>query len=442
MSKIIVAGGGHGGIAVAGLLAEKGFDVTVYEMRKREDMGYDWTDIFEYSGFAAAGIDMPDEDKFCYKGDVTFYGPSERNPFIQRSPKNPPEIKMERKDIYNHIIDFAEKRGAKFEYGVKIEKAECLGNRVVGIKTNKGSFYGDLIIDACGVNSPVRKSLPNACGVQKELKAYEKLYVYRAFYNRINKDIPATEFKLTLFPNGLHGLGWVMADDKYADTLLGKFEPFEKEEIKKYTDYLREKNPCVGKKKVRAGSFAEIPIRQTLAVMIADGYAAIGDSAFMTIPIYGSGIANALRAAGVLAETVAKDEEGSFSCETLWDYEYNYYKKVGSSLAPLATMKNLLIDMTPEQIDNLFDYDIEKVRGKIKRLNGLTDKRKVKAMIENVLILKNIVSDKALKQNISVALKKIARLSVLMKQMPKTYSQNEVLIWAQKYNKLFKYETE
>ena len=45
MPKIIVAGGGHGGIAVAGLLAEKGLDVTVYEQHKREDMGYDWTDL-------------------------------------------------------------------------------------------------------------------------------------------------------------------------------------------------------------------------------------------------------------------------------------------------------------------------------------------------------------------------------------------------------------
>ncbi len=438
MAKIIVAGGGHGGISVAGLLAEKGLDVTVYEQNERENMGYDWTDIFEYSGFMAADMEMPPEDKYCYKGDVTFYGPSERNPFIQRVPKSHPEIKMERKDIYNHIIEYAEKRGAKFEYGVKIEKAECLGNRVVGIKTNKGSFYGDLIIDACGCNSPVRKSLPNACGIQKELKAYEKLYVYRAFYNRINKDIPATEFKLTLFPNGLHGLGWVMADEQFADTLIGKFEPFEKDEVKKHTDYLREKNQCVGKKKVRAGKYAEIPIRQTLAVMVADGYAAIGDSAFMTIPIYGSGIANALRASKILAETVLKDEECAYSCETLWEYEYNYYKKIGSSLAPLATMKNLLIEMTPEQIDNLFDYDIQTVKDKFKKIGGLTNKRKVKAIIENVLILKNIVSDKVLKQQISETLKKVARLSVVLKQMPKVYSQNEVLIWAQKYNKIFK----
>ena len=52
--KIIVAGGGHGGIAAAAILAEHGFDITVYEKNKREDMGYDWTDIFDARVFLPA----------------------------------------------------------------------------------------------------------------------------------------------------------------------------------------------------------------------------------------------------------------------------------------------------------------------------------------------------------------------------------------------------
>ena len=46
MARIIVAGGGHGGIGAAALLAKNGHDVTVYEKHAREEMGYDWTDIF------------------------------------------------------------------------------------------------------------------------------------------------------------------------------------------------------------------------------------------------------------------------------------------------------------------------------------------------------------------------------------------------------------
>lgn len=438
MSKIIVAGGGHGGIAVAALLAKQGLDVTVYERHSREDMGYDWTDIFNRNGLKAAGLEMPPEDKYSVKTDVTFYGPSERNPFVQRSPKNQPEIKMERKEIYNHIIANAEKCGVKFEYGVNIEAAECLGNRVVGIKTNKGVFQGDLIIDACGCNSPVRKSLPYSCGIQKEMGDYEKFYCYRAFYNRIHKEIPAPEFKLTLFPHGMRGIGWVMAEDEWADVLVGKFMPFEKGEAKEFVKYLRTINSCIGKKKVRGGQYAEIPVRQSLAVMIADGYAAIGDSAFMTIPLIGSGMENAFRAAGILAETVLADKEQAFSRETLWSYQYNYYKKVSGGYAMLAALRNLLTNLSAEQVDNLFECDVEAVRQKISKLNKLTAKTEVKDLIEVLLIIKNAVNDRGLKAELGASLKKMAKLRVVLSQLPKEYSENEVLNWAQKYSRVFK----
>ena len=437
MKKIIVAGGGHGGIAVAALLAEKGLDVTVYERHSREDMGYDWTDIFNRHSLKAAGLDMPPEDKYSVKTDVTFYGPSERNPFVQRSPKNQPEIKMERKDIYNHIIAKAEKCGVKFEYGVNIEAAESLGNRVVGIKTDKGTFLGDLIIDACGCNSPVRMTLPYSCGIQKEMGSFEKFYCYRAFYNRINKDIPAPEFKLTLFPHGMRGIGWVMAEDEWADVLVGRFTPFQKGEAKEFVEYLRTVNTCVGKKKIRGGQYAEIPVRQSLAVMIADGYAAIGDSAFMTIPLIGSGMENAFKAAGILADTVLADEQGAYSRETLWSYQYNYYKKVSGGFAMLATLRNLLTNLSAEQVDNLFECDVEAFRQKISKLNKFTSKTEVKDLIEILLIVKNAVGDKGLKAEIGASLKKMAKLGVILSQLPEKYSEDEVFSWAQKYNRVF-----
>ena len=44
--KIIVAGGGHGGIAVASILSRNGFDVTVYEKNSRENMVFPHFVIF------------------------------------------------------------------------------------------------------------------------------------------------------------------------------------------------------------------------------------------------------------------------------------------------------------------------------------------------------------------------------------------------------------
>ena len=74
--KIIVAGGGHGGIAAGMLLAKKGFDVTVYEKNSRENMGHDWTDIFDKKGFTAIGLELPDKSLWKLKHDMTFYGPA------------------------------------------------------------------------------------------------------------------------------------------------------------------------------------------------------------------------------------------------------------------------------------------------------------------------------------------------------------------------------
>ena len=49
MKRILVAGAGHGGLAAAALLAKNGFDVTVIERKKREEMGHDWEDRFTFS---------------------------------------------------------------------------------------------------------------------------------------------------------------------------------------------------------------------------------------------------------------------------------------------------------------------------------------------------------------------------------------------------------
>ncbi|MBE6827870.1 MAG: NAD(P)/FAD-dependent oxidoreductase [Ruminococcaceae bacterium] len=437
MKKIIVAGGGHGGIAAASILAKNGYDVTVYEKHKRDGMGYDWTDIFNRHGLEAAQLPMPDKDKYEIKGDVIFYGPSGNTAFVQRSPKNQPEIKMERRDIYNLLIENAEKNGVKFKYGVTVKSAKLAGDRVTGIVTDKGTFTADMVIDACGCDSPVRKTLPDCCGIQKEMKDYDKFYIYRAFFNRKEKDTVENAFKLTLFSNGNRGISWVTTNDEYTDVLIGRFFPFDKAEAKRSIDLIREKNPAIGKKIVRGGSFAQIPVRQNLSIMVCDGYAAVGDSAFMAIPLIGSGIANALRAGGIIADVIMKDETETYSAETLWDYQKIYFKKYGVSCAALACFKNFLVKTEPESLDNIFDRGIDKFRDRISAISKIRGYETVKDVLELLLHGKTLVTDKALSKEIGAAAKKTAKLLVVARAMPKEYSRNEVIKWSQEYNRIF-----
>lgn len=437
--KIIVAGLGHGGIVAAAILAKNGYDVTVYEQKKEGTLGHDWTDIFAPKSLGYAGIPMPAEDKYELKENMVFYSPSLRVRLKQDIPADEKEIKMERKDIYAHLISYAAECGVKFVYECAVTGPIMLGSRVVGIKTEKGDFYGDLIIDSCGVNSPVRKNLPEYIPVDNEIGASDRIYVYRAFYNKASDEPTDDKFKLILFFNNKKGINWVAAEDEYTDVLVGRFEPFGMDEVEETLEELRKTNPRLGDKVVRGGKFVEIPIRQPLSCMVWDGYAVIGDAACMTVPLIGSGMANCFKAGKILADAVMDDIDFEFDRYTLWKYQLNYYKAVGSGLAPIAVAKNLLVGLEPEVIDAFFDSgaitaDDINISAEFGDIGDM-----LKFDINDLITkFKAVTADKELTKKALKCGAKIGGVGALCAAMPKTYSKSGVESWAKKYNNLFK----
>lgn len=437
-TKIIVAGGGHGGIAAAALMAKSGLDVTVYEKNSSDDMGYDWTDIFAPDALKVIGLDLPDEALFEYKTDMTFYSTNEKISISQNVPMDEREIKMERSDIYKLIIDYAVSCGVKFEYNHVIEGPITEGTRVVGIKTDKGDIYADLVIDACGCESALRRNLPSNWRVQKSPRKNEKFYVYRAFYNKVEGAVAEDKYKVCLLPEGKTGIGWVASEDEYTDLLIGRFVPFDLEEADRTAHVFRMKNPTLGTEVVRGGQFVQIPVRQPLSVMVCDGYAAIGDSAFMTVPIIGSGIANAFKAAKILAETVVADINHEYSGKTLWNYQYRFYKELGAGLAPLAVVKLLLTKLTPEQLDYIFESGIltSKEMTITAKSTSFTDFFHLSSdlPVRGLAIIK----DKDLLTKMLWAGKTMAQVVAICAKMPRKYNKAKVLSWAWKYDQLFR----
>lgn len=436
--KIIIAGGGHGGLATAAMLSRNGMDVTVFEKNSRDGMGYDWTDIFAPSALAAAGLPMPESGLFDYKTDMTFYSTDEKTPIYQDVPEDKLEIKMERRDIYNMLIENAVKHGVKFIYSCNIAAPIIEGNRVVGIKTDKGDFYGDLIIDACGCESPVRKGLPEAWGIQRSPDANEKFFVYRAFYNKVEGAPHNDKYKVVLLPEGKLGIGWIAAEEKYTDLLIGRFEPFDLAEAERTAEAYRGKNPVLGSERLRGGQFVQIPVRQPLSIMVGNGYAAIGDSAFMTVPIIGSGIANSFRAAPLLAEVILSKSHTDYSAENLWDYQVKFFKALGASLAPLAAVKMFLTQISPDMLNYVFEKGVltskemtitAESTGLFDMLHFSTDLPK-----RGVAVIKN----KALAKKLLGVAGDIAKIIVICAQMPSTYNEEAVLKWSDGYNKAFK----
>lgn len=442
--KIIVAGGGHGGIAAAAILAQNGYDVTVYEKNSRDKMGLDQRDVFDKKGLFACGIAMPARDKYRLKNDMTLFNPSRTRRLKQHVPAEQLEIQMERKELYDHIIAHAERCGVKFVYGTEVKAPLMLGGRVAGIKTEDEAVFADLVIDAAGINSPVRKGLPSALGIQGEPAEGDIFYVWRAGFSKT--DFTAEDkYRVYLYFDGKPQICWVADDEEYTDVLIGEFKPLKRDEVEKTLERLREVNPDIGEKLFRGGDFAEIPVRQPLAVLVADGYAAIGDSAFMTVPIVGSGIANSLKAARLLADAVMEDKDGLYCADTLWKYQRDFYNQLGRGLAPIAIIKQMMNRYTCSDIDTFFEKDI---------LNSDdvtigADTTSITSFVENILNaaslkakFKGILPDRELSKKVLAMNTRIATVAAYVRTMPVKYDRKSVCNWARGYAKLFDFDKE
>ena len=203
---------------------------------------------------------------------------------------------------------------------------------------------------------------------------------------------------------------------------------------------MKKENPRLGDKIVRGGQRVSIPVRQPLGVLVADGYAAIGDSAFMTVPVIGSGIANSLKAAKILADAVKADKDGAFSMESLWKYQTEFYKKLGSGLAGLACVKLLLTKLKGDELDYMFETGVLTADD----LTIGADSTSLLAMLSGISLpdiankVKNVVKDKVLLKKILETGKRMAAVSAVVAAMPKKPTASSVARWARRYNNCFK----
>jgi flavin-dependent dehydrogenase len=355
MKKIIIAGAGHGGLVAAKYLAEAGNDVTVYEAKAEADLGYDQYDSVHVDGFELAGVPVPEEYLVPRTG-ITFMIPgTDLEPLQQGVSEGTYNVEIDRKALYRHLLAPAKEAGVHFVFECRVNGPIVLGSRVVGLSTAAGDVYADLVIDAAGLYSPVRSNLPESFGIQKEATGTDILHTYRAFYTRDPEaGEPDYKYIVSLVPGEFCGIYWAITGETQVDVLIASMtHALTDEDIEEKTALLKAANPVIGEF-IRGGRAADIPVRQPLSMLVADGYAAIGDAAFMTIPLKGSGVGHSMRAGKMLAETVIADENGFYNKETLWGYQVKFFEEIGFGSMLIAVIKNELPFLSQEDIEYFF----------------------------------------------------------------------------------------
>ena len=358
MKKIIIAGAGHGGLVAAKYLAEAGFDVTVYEAKAEEALGYDQYDSVHLDGFELAGVPVPEAYKVPRTG-ITFMLPgTDLEPLKQGVSEGTYNVEIDRKALYRHLIAPAKEAGVKFEFSCRVNGPVVLGSRVVGLDTAAGVVYADLVIDAAGVFSPLRTKLPKYLHIENEPKENDLFYAYRAYYKKTENISPEAPFEIYLRHNGEKGLSWFYTADDYVDILIGRTAPLTEEQIEETVSVFRLEHPWFDEKIVHGGERCVIPVRRPLTLMVANGYAAVGDSAFMTTPMNGMGIDLSLQAGMLLADTVLHAPSDHYTADVLWEYNRDYHLLYGGETAKNEGLKNALLSLPAQGVDFLFEQDV------------------------------------------------------------------------------------
>ena len=165
--------------------------------------------------------------------------------------------------------------------------------------------------------------------------------------------------------------------------------------------------------------------------MMTDGYVAIGDAAFMTIPMIGSGIENSMKAACILADTII--ESGSVKKEDLWQYEVKYYKMRGADHVGVDVLKRWLLGAKPQDLDWLFEKgvvdDSNMAAGATGKLIVLTPKDLVVKVAKGRTRLPLLLA----MNNMLMRSKKAAKIA---KNIPETYDEEKIAKWESKIEKL------
>lgn len=352
MSKIVIIGAGVGGLSAAIKLGDI-HEVEIFEKNEKGSVGWDWYDDVRFDMFEKAEIPPLDARFYTQKGSWLFVSPDGESSIPVPPAKPMEEISVSRRGLADYLLNLAEQT-ATVHYGTPVQSLVVDDDAVKGIVVGDRKILADLVIDASGFTSPFREQVPDKYRVQVQPTAGQTMYAYRAFYKFAEGAEPPKP-DCTLYVKHLGGVGisWCNRNPEgLVDVLIGRIGGLSEEEIAAALADLKARHPMFSDEPARPATRARISVRYPLSRMVADGYVAIGDSAFMTMPIMGSGIESSLYMGHVLAKVVKHETE--FTSAKLWQYQEVFFDKFGEDYVFVDILKNWLLSLDIDIINRVF----------------------------------------------------------------------------------------
>ena len=439
MARIAVIGMGQGGMVAAIRLAKQGHDVTVFEKSKMGEVSYDWRDDIRADVFEAVGLPMPERNVYCQKSKWLFVSPNEE--YSLPVPPCPPmeEISVYRTKLSEYFAKQAESAGCKLVFETEVKSLAIQNDVVVGICAEGKEQFFDLVIDSSGMRSPFRAQVPNKFEIQAQPSKNDVMYGYRAFFKKVEGTTtrdPEINSTLYLKHLGRVGISWCnLNEDNLVDVLIGRVGGLDDKEIEYSVNALRASNPILGTEVVSEKK-VEICLRMSIARAVADGYVAIGDSAFMTMPLMGSGIESSMKAGKMFAYYVINNGIEEFTANNTWGFYRKYMTELGADFAFVDVLKRWALSLDPKTIDWVFGGGlIEKSDLALVTTDtsGQKPKMSAKSIFKKIFLL---LGHFGLVCKAVGCLLRSLKAKRIAKSIPKKYDIRKINKWTKKYNKI------
>ncbi|MDR2686408.1 MAG: hypothetical protein LBB75_01540, partial [Oscillospiraceae bacterium] len=281
-------------------------------------------------------------------------------------------VHAERKDWLAVMVRGCRAAGVEFQFEAEILGPVIENDRVRGLRVRMDGAVrdvpADMVVDAAGAQSAVRVNLPARFGIPGQLPQEHLFYPWRGIFERRPGPDPPGMYKAYLSHQGRKGLSWVIANPGSMDVLVGNMgRPLPEGELAAALADLRGDNPLLGARLLRGGGPpVPIPVRRPLGMLVAEGYAAVGDSACMADPFSGCGVCAAMEQGRLLAE-VLLNCQNDFSLRKLWAYQCRTFTELGAEgNAATEVMRCVMTTLRPEEMDLMFSGGLIALRAGIK----------------------------------------------------------------------------
>ena len=365
---VIVIGSGTGGTTAARFVAKKGLDVCLIDKKERKKIGDKicgdavGTEIFEF-----LNINPPKNDELsCNIKGAKLYSPNMKKCIELMDPKQAGYI-VNRIEFGQRLLNEA------LDMGIKQFMDNCMvldliykQKMVSGVKIKsksgqKAELKSKIIIDASGFNSPLRRKIKSEI-IEKSIPREDTILCFREIVKFSPEDIQVQDPEyISIILNQEKAPGgyiWYFPKNQSSVNIgLGIFPKYKSDVKKFYRKNVFDQFIRTSKYKIISSGGGLVPVRRPLWSCADDGIMFVGDAACQVNPLHGGGIDPSMRGGFYAAETALNCiENGKYSLNFLWDYNYKVMTTFGAEYAALD-----LLRMTLQVLNNSeLDFGLEK----------------------------------------------------------------------------------